>query len=43
MNPEAYLRAQRALAELKAAVYQVLTDAPAEGLSNAEIGRSLGI
>lgn|GEM_PF-1360808 len=39
----AYQTAQRALADLKSAVYQVLADAPEAGLSNAEIGRTLGI
>lgn len=38
-----YRIAQRALADLKAAARQVLASAPEEGLSNAVIGRSLGI
>jgi hypothetical protein len=40
---EAYALAQRAMADLKAAVYLALTNGPAEGLRNADIGRSLGI
>lgn len=40
---EPYYRAQIALAELKAAVYVLLLSAPPEGLTNAEIGRTLGI
>lgn len=40
---EAYRLAQRALSDLKAAVYHLLTTAPAAGLTNAEIGRALGI
>jgi hypothetical protein len=41
-STELYLRAQRAIAELKGAVYQLLS-ASKDGLSNAEIGRRLGI
>ena len=40
---DAYQLAQRAVADLKAAVYAVLENAPAEGLTNAELGRGLGI
>jgi hypothetical protein len=40
---EAYRRAQVSLAELKAAVRTVLEHAPEDGLTNAQIGRSLGI
>lgn len=40
---EAYAQAQRAMAELKAAVYLLLANGPPEGLRNADIGRSLGI
>jgi hypothetical protein len=40
---DAYSLAQHAMADLKAAVYAVLADAPPQGLTNAEIGRSLGI
>jgi hypothetical protein len=40
---DAYQLAQRAIADLKAAVYAALAEAPGEGLTNAEIGRSLGI
>ncbi len=39
----AYQLAQRAIADLKAAVLQVLVSAPVPGLTNAEIGRALGI
>jgi hypothetical protein len=42
MNSSLYVRAQRAVAELKGAVYELLLNAP-EGLTNAEIGRRLGI
>jgi len=38
-----YLLAQRAIADLKAAIHQTLAEAPPSGLTNAEIGRSLGI
>ena len=38
-----YAIAQRALADLKSAVYAVLRTAPGEGLRNADIGRLLGI
>jgi len=40
---EPYHQAQIALAELKAAVYALLRSAPPQGLTNAEIGRTLGI
>lgn len=43
MNSEAYHLAQQAIADLKSAVYIVLEAAPSTGLTNAEIGRSLGI
>jgi|SRR6266542_1085625 len=39
--PDVYLRAQTAMAELKAAIVQLLQLHPS--LTNAEIGRSLGI
>ena len=39
----AYRLAQSALADLKSAVHEVLASAPETGLSNAEIGRMLGI
>ena len=42
-NNEAYRRAQLAMAELKAAVRTVLEDASTAGLTNAQIGRTLGI
>lgn len=38
-----YERAQIALANLKVAVYELLVQAGEEDLSNAEIGRALGI
>jgi hypothetical protein len=41
VNP--YHRAQAALSDLKAAIYEVLRDASPEGLTNAQIGRMLGI
>lgn len=40
---EHYRIAQRALADLKAAVLVVLNGAPETGMSNADIGRTLGI
>ncbi|QDU75317.1 hypothetical protein Pan97_23470 [Bremerella volcania] len=43
MNSEAYQLAQQAIANLKSAIYLVLESAPSNGLTNAEIGRSLGI
>ena len=44
MSPlDPYQAAQRAIADLKAAVRQVLAGADAQGLKNAEIGRILGI
>ena len=42
MNALLYTRAQRAIAELKGAVYELIVENP-EGLTNAEIGRRLGI
>lgn len=39
----AYLSAQTALVQLKAAVRQVLSEAEPDGLRNADIGRALGI
>lgn len=38
-----YYLAQIAIAQLKTAIHIVLTKAPAAGLRNADIGRSLGI
>ena len=40
-NPDAYHLAQRAIADLKAAILMLLVDG--DGLRNAEIGRRLGI
>ncbi|WP_267402224.1 MULTISPECIES: hypothetical protein [unclassified Chryseobacterium] len=38
-----YQIAQRALADLKSAIFILLTDAGENGMTNAEIGRKLGI
>ncbi len=38
-----YQLAQRALADLKIAIHEVLSCAPKEGLTNAQVGRALGI
>jgi len=38
-----YLLAQSAIAQLKAAVHQILAGGPQEGLKNSDIGRLLGI
>ena len=43
MSEHPYRRAQLAMAELKAATRSLLESAPSRGLTNAEIGRSLGI
>lgn len=40
---DAYRLAQASLAGLKSAVHMVLARAPEEGLTNAQIGRTLGI
>lgn len=40
---ELYALAQIAMAQLKAAVYGTLYHGPASGLTNAEVGRTLGI
>lgn len=42
-HTRAYRLAQRAIADLKAAVALILTHAPDAGLTNATIGRLLGI
>ena len=42
-SDQAYADAQSAIAMLKSAIYRVLLDAGQEGLSNAQIGRRLGI
>jgi hypothetical protein len=39
----AYRRAQRALADLKAAAAEILTTAGPDGLRNSQVGRLLGI
>ncbi len=41
--PSAYFLAQHAIADLKSAVLQTIRLGPKEGLTNAELGRSLGI
>jgi len=38
-----YVLAQDAMAKLREAIYLLLNEAPASGLKNAQIGRSLGI
>jgi hypothetical protein len=40
---EAYHLAQKAVADLKAAIHMVIGRVTGEGMSNAEIGRMLGI
>ena len=40
---EAYGKTQKAIANLKSAIYTLLENDPENGLSNAEIGRTLGI
>lgn len=43
ITEDPYRIAQRAMAELKAAIRAVLEVAPDKGLKNVEIGRTLGI
>ena len=43
MTHEAYALAQRALADLKSAIYLALVSGPKEGLRNSDVGRLLGI
>ncbi|MFM1643394.1 MULTISPECIES: hypothetical protein [Aeromonas] len=43
MNAQAYQLAQSAIADLKSAVYLALEASGDTGLTNAELGRSLGI
>ena len=43
MEVKAYHLAQRALADLKTSVYCFIQAGPDKGLTNAEIGRGLGI
>jgi len=38
-----YYLAQRAMSDLKVAIHALLEDAPPDGLTNAQIGRTLGI
>jgi hypothetical protein len=42
-DTDAYHVAQRAMSDLKAAVLRILASASEKGVSNAEIGRTLGI
>jgi len=42
MDKDLYVRAQRAVAELKGVIYELLAQNQ-DGLTNAEIGRKLGI
>ena len=42
-NVYAYELAQKALVDLKTSIYKLLEAAPEQGLTNVEIGRSLGI
>ena len=43
MTTESYKVAQRAIADLKGAVLQVLAQHPETGMSNTQLGHSLGI
>ena len=43
MSTSLYTGAQLAVAELKGVVYELLCSAEGVGLSNAEVGRRLGI
>lgn len=43
MSIEAYQRAQLAVAELKASIREVIANGPDQGMTNAEVGRILGI
>ncbi len=40
---DAYNKAQRAIADLKSAIYELLEGNSEKGITNAEIGRALGI
>lgn len=40
---DAYHLAQKAIAQLKTAIHQILSTASESGFTNAEIGRTLGI
>ena len=42
-SERAYAMAQSAISDLKAAVHLLLSQAPADGLKNIEIGKQLGI
>ncbi|MGH3053408.1 MAG: hypothetical protein ACRDL7_00335 [Gaiellaceae bacterium] len=42
-STRSYQLAQRALADLKIAVHEILALGPEEGLTNAQVGRVLGI
>ena len=43
LNGSPYEKAQNAMAQLRVAVHELLEQASAEGMSNAAIGRALGI
>ena len=43
MSTDAYQRAQLAVAELKASIREVIANGPSQGMTNAEVGRTLGI
>jgi hypothetical protein len=43
LHANAYQNAQQAIATLKGAIAMLLAQSPQEGLSNAQIGRMLGI
>jgi len=43
LQSESYSIAQKAMADLKSAIYTILAIAGKEGLRNADIGRALGI
>lgn len=42
-TPDAYQTAQKAMADLKSAIYMLLAGAPADGLRNVDVGHALGI
>lgn len=43
MKSDAYFQAQHGLALIKGAIHSILSNGPTDGLTNAEVGRSLGI
>ena len=40
---DSYIIAQKAITELKSAIFLLLKNAPGDGLKNSEIGKALGI